>query len=178
MPKRLVRAVLRSFTAPAVRYPPDPRALFVLVLCVFVGGPLIFANATPGTIAAQLPTPAVVAWGIMLSGGALLSIVGALRQTVNGVITEQVGSVGLGFACVIYAGAIWAAVQWAGSVPMFILFALGSASIVRYFQLRAYLRTVEQIAADARMAELLAEQQRTVERLRDELRTRDDEASE
>lgn len=150
MPKRLFMAALRGFTAPAVRYPPDPRALFVLLLCVIVGVPLVFANATPGTVASQLPAPAVVAWGVMLSGGSLLTLVGAIRQTVNGVIAEQVGSVALGFACLIYGGAIWAAVQWAGSVPMFIVIAFGLASLVRYFQLRAYLHAVEHLAQDLR----------------------------
>lgn len=149
-PKRFLKEITRSFTAPAVRYPPDPRALFLLVLLVIVGVPLIFANATPGTVADQLDTPWVVAWGIMLSGGSLVSLVGAVRQTAGAVIAEEVGSVALGFACLIYAGAIWGKVQWAGSVPMFILFALGGASIVRYFQLRAYLKAVEHLAQEIR----------------------------
>lgn len=156
MPKRLFLSLRTVFTTPAVRYPPDPRALFVLVLCVIVGVPLIFANATPGSIASQLPPVAIVAWGCMLSGGSLLSLLGATRQTVNGVIVEQVGSVALGFACLIYAGAIWAAVQWAGSVPMGILFAFGLASFWRWGQLQGYLRAAEHLAQEAR-GELRAE---------------------
>lgn len=147
---RLIRGISRSFTAPAVRYPPDPRALFLMVMLTVVGVPLIFANATPGTIADQLDPPWVVAWGIMLSGGSLVTLVGAVRQTAGAVFTEQVGSVALGFGCLIYAGAIWGKVQWAGSVPMFILVALAAASAVRYFQLRAYLVAVEHIAQEIR----------------------------
>jgi hypothetical protein len=155
MPTRTYMSLRAALTAPAVRYPPDPRALFLLILLVIVGVPLIFANATPGTIASQLDAPWVVAWGVMLSGGSALSLLGAVRQTVNGVIAEQVGSVALGFACLIYSGAIWSKVEWAGSVPMGILFALGTASIARYFQLRAYLRNVEQQAQEIRNIESL-----------------------
>ncbi len=155
MPKRIARTVRRIFTTPAVRYPPDPRALFVLVLCVVSGVPLIFANATPGSIASQLPSPAIVAWGIMLAGGSLLSLLGTIRQTVNGVIVEQVGSVALGFACLIYAGAIWTVVQWQGSVPMFFLLAFGLASFWRWGQLQGYLRSVEVQAQEIRAVEAL-----------------------
>ena len=150
MPKRAWYAARRSFTAPAVRYPPDPRAVFVLALCVASGVPLIFANATPGSIAAQLDPPLVVTWGIMLTVGALVTLVGALRQTVNGVIAEQVGSIALGFACVIYALAIWATVRWVGAVPMLFLFGFGVASIWRFGQLQAYLHAVESLAQKIR----------------------------
>lgn len=150
MPKRIAIKVARAFSTPAVRYPPDPRALFMLALCVVVGVPLIFANATPGTIASQLEDPWIIAWGVMLSGGSLLTLLGAMRQTVNGVILEQVGSVALGFACVIYAGAIWAAVRWVGSVPMGIVLGLGIASFWRWGQLQAYLTSTEKLAQELR----------------------------
>jgi hypothetical protein len=150
---RLFRFVTRSVRVPAVRYPPDPRALFMLILCVVVGVPLSMGNVTPGSIADQMETPYIIAWGIMLSGGALLTLVGTARQTVNGVITEQVGSVALGFACLIYAGAIWGHVRWSGTVPMGIVCGLGLASGLRYFQLRAYLRDVEQLAHEIQLAE-------------------------
>jgi len=150
MPKRIWFGFLRTMSTPAVRYPPDPRALFVLLMCVIVAIPLIFANATPGTIAAQLDDSMIVAWGIMLCGGSALTLFGVLRQTATGVICEQVGSVALGFACLIYATAIWFTVEWGGAVPMFLLLAYTGASAVRYFQLRAYLRNVEHLAQDLR----------------------------
>lgn len=146
MPARVGRAVLRGLTVPAARHPPDPRAVFILSLCVVSGFPLIFAGATPGTIAAQLDKPFVVAWGIMLSAGALLTLVGALRQTVNGIILEQVGSVSLGFACLMYAGAIWLQVRWEGSVPAGIVLGLGLACLWRWAQLQAHMIQAQRIA--------------------------------
>lgn len=152
MPKRVLIAAMRNFSTPAVRYPPDPRALFVLLLCVVVGVPLIFANATPSSIVSQLDDPLVVAWGIMLSGGSLLTLVGAIRQTPGGVVLEQVGSVALGVACLLYAGAIWVAVGTPGLVPMAITSAFGAASLWRWGQLQAYLHATEKLAEEIRQA--------------------------
>lgn len=148
MPKRLWRRARRSFTAPAVRYPPDPRALFVLFMCVVSGLPLVFANATPRSILAQMDDIAIVAWGIMLTGGSLLTLVGMMRQTVNGVIAEQVGSVALGFACVIFAFAIYGYVRWEGAVTMLLVFGLGISCWWRFGQLVAYLNGIERLAQD------------------------------
>ena len=150
MPKRILHGVLRSFTAPAVRYPPDPRAMFILLLCVVVGVPLIFANATPGSITARLDQPWIITWGVMLSGGSLLALTGSLRQTAGGVIIEQIGSVALGFACLMYAGAIWFTVHWLGSVPICIVLGFGLASFWRFGQLQAYLNNVERLAQTLR----------------------------
>lgn len=150
MPERIVRALVRGISAPAVRYPPDPRALFILLLCVVVGIPLVFANATPGSIAAKLDPPWVITWGIMLSGGSLLTIIGALRQTPIGVILEQIGSVALGVACIIYAAAIWFTVHLLGAVPICIVLGFGLASLWRWYQLQRYLNTVERIARESR----------------------------
>ena len=150
MPKRLALAVLRSFTTPAVRYPPDPRALFVLVLCVIVGVPLVLANATPGTIAAQLDPAWVVIWGVMLSVGSLLTLVGTFKQNVNGIIIEQVGSVAVGFACLIYALAIWFQVRWAGAVPMVIVLGWGWSCFWRWGQLQAYISKAQRVADQIR----------------------------
>lgn len=150
MPKRVYFAARRSFRTPAVRYPPDPRALFVLVLCVVVGVPLVFADATPASIAAQMDDWLVVAWGIMLSGGSLVTLVGTARQSPWGVIAEQVGSVALGVACLLYGGAILLTVQLTGLLPAGIVFAFGTASIWRWGQLQAYLHGTEKLAQEIR----------------------------
>ena len=151
MPKRVIRAAYRSFRAPAVRYPPDPRVLFLLLMCVISGIPLIFADATPRSILSQITdTWVIVVWGIMLTGGALLTLLGTMRQSVNGVIAEQVGSVSLGFSCIIFAGAIFGYTRWAGSVVMLLVFGLGVACLWRWGQLQAYLTDVETLAQEIR----------------------------
>lgn len=150
MPKRFMGAVIRSFSAPAARYPPDPRALFVLGLCVVVGVPLIFADATPGTIASKLDDTWVVVWGVMLSAGSLVTLLGVIRQSVNGILFEQVGSVAVGFACLIYATAIWLSVQWAGAVPAVIVLGWGLSCFWRWYQLQRLMVNTEKLATEVR----------------------------
>lgn len=151
---RIARAVRRSITAPAVRYPPDPRALFLLVMCVISGIPMALADATPRSLEdADLSDVWIVVWGIMLTGGAALTLAGAMRQTVNGVIAEQVGSIALGFACLIFAAAIYGSVRWQGAVAMLLILGFGLASIWRFGQLVGYLRAVEHLAQEIRDAD-------------------------
>jgi hypothetical protein len=150
MPKRILYAVRRSVTAPAVRYPPDPRALFLLAMCVISGVPLVFADAAPRSVVANLDDPWVIAWGVMLVGGAGLTLWGALRQTVNGVIAEQVGSVGLGFACLIFSLAVFGYNGWAGSVAALLILGFGLASLWRWGQLVAYVKSIEKATREMR----------------------------
>ena len=150
MPKRVVRRLHSTFQAPAVRYPPDPRALFILALCVVSGLPLLIAGAVPGSIESQLDPFWVIVWGLMLTVGSLLSLVGMAWQSPTGVVTEQVGSVALGVACVVYAAAIWGATEWSGSVPEGIIIGLGGASFWRWWQLQRYLIDTERLASRVR----------------------------
>jgi hypothetical protein len=150
MPKRVAFAVLRSFTTPAARYPPDPRAVFILALCVISGVPLIFASATPGSINNQLDSGWVVVWGIMLTFGALVNLIGTLKLDVNGIILEQIGSVAVGGATILYAAAILTTLEWKGSVPAAIVLGLGVSCFWRWGQLQALLHTAERAANDAR----------------------------
>lgn len=148
---RLARSLAATFNAPAVRYPPDPRALFVLTMCVFVGVPLIFANATPGSIAEQIDDDWVlIVWGVLLSAGSLVTLVGMARQSVNGILFEQVGSIAVGVACLIYATAIWFAVKWVGSVPMVIILGWGASCFWRWWQLQRLMISTEQIVSEIR----------------------------
>jgi hypothetical protein len=149
MPKRVFRSVLATFSAPAARYPPDPRALFVLNLCVLIGVPLIFGNAAPGSIASKLDQPWVITWGVMLSAGSLVALMGVARQSVNGILFEQIGSVAVGFACVIYATAIAFSVGWSGLAPLVIVLGWGSSCLWRWFQLQRLMVNTERIVREA-----------------------------
>lgn len=88
---------------PASRYPSDPRAVFVLALCIFAGVPLIFGLTDSGSLDAYLPKWAIAIWGLLLVGGAAGSLVGMARQTPLGILVEQVGSVVVGVGTIYYA---------------------------------------------------------------------------
>lgn len=149
MPKRVYLAALRSFRTPAARYPADPRAVFILVLSVVSGIPLVFADATPGSIDDQLDAPWVVIWGVMLTAGALTTLIGTLKPNVDGIILEQIGSVAVGGASLLYAGAIGFQVGLAGSVPAAIIVGFGLSCFWRWGQLQALINEAEQAAAKA-----------------------------
>lgn len=150
MPQRIAFAMWRSFRTPAARYPADPRAVFVLILCVVSGIPLVFAGATPGSIAAKLDPAWVVIWGIMLTIGALTTLIGTWKLDADGIILEQIGSVAVGGATCVYAGAILAQVGLAGSVPASIVLGFGLSCFWRWGQLQSLLRRAEQAASEAR----------------------------
>jgi hypothetical protein len=150
VPKRIAIAAMRSFTTPAARYPADPRAIFVLSLCVISGLPLVFADATPGSIAAQLDRVWVVIWGVMLTVGALTTLIGTVKTDVNGIILEQIGSVAVGGATIVYAGAILVQIRWSGSVPAAIVLGWGLSCFWRWGQLQALLHKAEQVATEAK----------------------------
>lgn len=150
VPKRVAIAALRSFTTPAARYPADPRAIFVLSLCIVAGVPLAFADATPGSIAAQLDRVWVVIWGVMLTLGALTTLVGTAKPNADGIILEQIGSVAVGGATVVYAGAILTQVHLAGSVPAAIVLGWGLSCFWRWGQLQALLTQAERAASESR----------------------------
>lgn len=151
MPKRVLRMVTRSFRTPAARYPADPRAVFILIVCLFNGIPLAMGRATPGSINDQIhQTWQIVVWGLFLVIGSGCTLLGTFNQSVNGILLEQTGSVAVGFACLIYAAAIRAQVGVAGSVPAGIVLAFGIACLWRWGQLQGLIIEAERQATHAR----------------------------
>lgn len=152
MVERLNVILSRAFRAPAVRYPPDPRTLFFLIVCALSGPALAFFGATPGTIEAQLEPWQVALWGIALSVGSVVTLIGIARPTPNGILIEQVGSVSVMVAAGFYAACILNAVAWKGFVPASIGIALAASCAWRWFQLQLYLDQIEHAVRQAREA--------------------------
>jgi hypothetical protein len=138
--------VTRLLPRPAARYPADPRTVFLLGLCVASGVPLLFGNVAPGSIAALLDEPLVIGWGVMLTVGAIVSLVGIYRRTVLGVILEQVGSVAVGGASMLYAAAILLQVGARGVFSAAIITGWGLSCFWRWGQLQALLNTAQVVA--------------------------------
>lgn len=121
---------------PAARYPADPRAVFILALSVFSGITALALDAAPDSLHAVLPSWAVTTWGILLALGSAITLFGMARQTVNGIIIEQVGCVTVAATTVFYSGVVlWVfgldAVQSIG-----IILAWGLSCGVRWIQLQ------------------------------------------
>lgn len=121
---------------PAARYPADPRAVFVLIVASFSGLTAIAIEAEPRSLESLLPQWAVVLWGILLIMGSVTTLVGMTRQTLDGILIEQVGSVTVGVSAIFYSGvSLWVAGETA-LIASSIIFAWGLACLARWVQLQ------------------------------------------
>jgi len=132
---------------PANRYPADPRAVFILALSVFSGLTALALETAPGSLESVLPSWAVTIWGALLSLGSLLTLAGMARQTANGIITEQVGSVMVGVTTIYYSIIALLIVGTEAVQTVGIVLAWGAACLLRWAQLQV---SINQAAAEAR----------------------------
>lgn len=135
----------RNLLRPAVRYPADPRAVFILALSVFSGFTTILVEAGPQTLESLMPRWGVVVWGVCLGLGSLLALVGLARDTDWGIVTEQVGCVMVGVATIFYSIlGLYVLGPQASSVISIVL-GWGLACILRWYQLQLLIHdTVEE----------------------------------
>lgn len=129
---------------PAARYPADPRAVFILALSVFSGITALALQVAPESLEALLPKWGIVVWGITLALGSGVTLLGMLFQSVNGIITEQVGNAMVSAATILYASiALWfvgiSAIQTVG-----IILAWGIACALRWIQLQVLIDSAYQ----------------------------------
>lgn len=136
---KVFRFLAAVILQPAARYPADPRAVFVLALSVFSGLTAIVLEAAPETLESQIPRWGVVTWGALLTVGSAVTLFGMARQTIGGVITEQVGSVVVA-ATTIYYSLIAIAVLGTDAIQVIgFVFAWGGACALRAVQLQRLL---------------------------------------
>lgn len=140
----------RMIFKPAARYPADPRAVFILALSVFSGVTALALRVAPDSLEALMPIWAVVLWGALLASGSLLTLIGMAFQSVNGIITEQVGSVMVGVTTAFYSIVIMKYADGTGQ-PVGIILAWGLACLVRWVQLQVLLRNTQKRAEKIEM---------------------------
>ena len=139
---------------PAARYPADPRAVFILALSVFSGVTALAVEAAPRSLSALLPEWGLTLWSMCLVLGSATTLIGMLFQSVNGIITEQIGSVMVGVATIFYATiALWFAgvdaIQTVG-----IILAWGLACLIRWAQLQALLKDIYRKALESHVDDM------------------------
>lgn len=157
---------------PAARYPADPRAVFVLALSVFSGLTSLAVEAAPDTLEAVLPHWAVIFWGVCLCLGSAVTLGGMARQTINGIVTEQVGSVMVGVAALFYSAVAFKFVGADGLLSLGIIAGWGVACLIRWLQLQilinsAHRRQLKQELLAKVYAEIQARHDREAQRRRD-----------
>lgn len=124
---------------PAARYPADPRAVFILALSVFTGIIALVREQGPESLESALPTWGVLVWGVLLSIGSGLTLLGMSRQSVNGIITEQVGSVIVAATTIFYSIVAFMQIGLGAVQAVGIILAWGLSCVLRWFQLQSLL---------------------------------------
>jgi len=113
--------------------------VFVLVLAVVSGLPLLIAHVAPGTVEAIMPLWGVILWGWSLVLGSIVTLVAMTRQNTNGIIAEQVGSIIVGFSTVIYGACIALVGGAEASLAASITIGFGFSCFYRWLQLQSLL---------------------------------------
>lgn len=146
---------------PAARYPADPRAVFVLALSVFSGITALALQVAPESLEALLPSWAVIMWGTILACGSAITLIGMAFQSVNGIITEQIGNAMVGAATIFYSSVAFLFVGASALQSIGIILAWGLACVLRWVQLQvlinsAHRRVLKQKMLDRVYAEIEA----------------------
>lgn len=126
---------------PAARYPADPRAVFILALSVFSGLTALALDVAPQSLESVLPRWGVILWGVLLALGSIVTLAGMARQTVNGIVAEQVGSVMVGVTTIYYSVLALVVVGMSVMQNIAIILAWGLACLWRWGQLQALINT-------------------------------------
>lgn len=123
----------------------DPRAVFILVLCVISGVPLIFNKIEPNSVEALLPTWGVIAWGFALVLGAMITLTGMALQKryKNGLLIEQFGNAAVGAASLIYALALLISNWPDGALVSGIVAGWGASCLYRWWQIQKAINGLE-----------------------------------
>jgi hypothetical protein len=126
---------------PAARYPADPRAVFILALSVFSGLTALLLDAAPNSLHQVLPGWVVMGWGLLLSLGSAVTLLGMSRQSVNGIIIEQVGSITVAATTLFYSAIAFMQVGPSALQSVGIICAWGGSCVLRWFQLQALINS-------------------------------------
>jgi len=142
---------------PAARYPADPRAVFILALSVFSGITALALNTAPGTLEANVPQWAIIGWGVLLTLGSAITLLGMTRQTPGGIITEQIGCVMVAATTIFYSGVAFSVIGFGEAVQVVgIVLAWGLSCGLRWIQLQVLINDTAARATALRIAAELA----------------------
>ena len=152
----------RFILQPAERYPADPRAVFILALSIFSGiGYLIYEEA-PGSLEATLPEWGIPLWSLGLGIGSFLALAGLVKDSVNGILVEQVGSAMVAASTLFYSAIAFWVIGGSAGQPVMIVLGWGIACGIRWIQLQLLLRRIHAqelvLRAEKLAAELLKQQ--------------------
>jgi len=116
-----------------------PFEIYILSLATMIGPPTAFGEPTAGSMEAALPFWAIPVWGIGLSSGAILALVGILllnRKPGTGLLLEQLGLAWVACGTLFYASIVMLTVGQAGIAPASFILGFGIACVIRCIQIQ------------------------------------------
>lgn len=111
-----------------------PFQTFMLALCVISGIPLLLGEPRSTSVEALLPGWVATAWGLSLTVGAVLGLVGSYWPRKNYATALTIERIGLditGPAAVLYAVIVFTYGGWGSSVAACIIVGFGASCLVR-----------------------------------------------
>lgn len=136
---------------PSLKTNTDPRAVFILTLCIVTGLPLIAGIVQPGSFEELLPSIIVRLWGISLVLGCGVTLFGMSRNSkLYGMQMEQVGSVAVAAVSLFYATAVFIVAGSSGITAAGFIIGWAISCLYRYWQLEHLIR-IEAIRREAQI---------------------------
>lgn len=122
---------------PAARYPADPRVVFILALSVFSGITALALEAAPASLEDVLPRWGVITWGVLLVLGSAAALIGMIFDNINGIVTEQIGSVAIAATTIFYSALAFYVIGIDALQTVGVILAWGLSCGLRWFQLQS-----------------------------------------
>lgn len=123
----------------------------MLALSVFSGLTALVLEQAPDSLLSVMPRWAVVTWGVMLTLGSLITLIGMYFQSVNGILTEQFGSAIVAATTIFYSLVVFVVIGSSGVQTVGVILAWGLACALRWVQLQVLIhngiKRAEKIAA-------------------------------
>lgn len=127
---------------PSARHPFE---VYLLLLSIVSGLPILFGSPAPGSIEAAMPHWGVRVWGAGLALGAVVALLGVLKTrpdskartvSVTGLVLEQVGLVMVASSTLLYVVVALVYVGVSAIVPIGIVAAYGISCLMRWVQIQ------------------------------------------
>ena len=126
-----------------------PFEVFLLLLSILSGLPIMVAGTAPDAVTDALNDTAARVWGGGLAVGAVIALLGifltrphprSTKVSVVGLVTEQVGLVMVAGACMVYTAAVLVQVWPAGFYSAAVVFCYGMSCLWRWLQIQRLMR--------------------------------------
>lgn len=126
-----------------------PYQVFVSVLLVLGGLPILGGGPRPGSINEVLPPLLVYVWAVVIvAGGALLVAAALVTSPVTALYLERIAHSPIALMCAVYAGSLMSLVGLRAAFSAGIVAGIAVAAVVRAVQVSRTLRKLRKVISE------------------------------